>query len=323
MDKDGLDYDSELIKLTSPETLAILEIKTQQAVEILKKLFKFPLLLEKTEPDWKIRFQREFHMTFDANLFNEQKNGYILFEGKMIHQFTNQYLEPNYWIEPKKGEDVLRQRQKFRVVAEMRKLTKKKKDELELPEIKIDSHFYRLGWRDVTNAVDYRTMICTILPPNVFLEQTISYLRPNYFDGKEFHQALTLKETLYLCGMFNSLVLDFIIRHRVGLHATMSIVYEMPIPRLKEGDQYFSEIVNIVGKLICVSPEYDELKNEIKLKKGETDPLIREDLIAELNVYVAKIYGISEEELKYILDTFRLVKDSLKSKILKEFSKHN
>ena len=321
MDKDGLDYDSELIKLTSPETLAILEIKTQRAVEILKKLFKFPLLSEKTDPDWKIRFQREFHMTSDANLFNEQKNGYTLFEGKMIHQFTNQYLEPNYWIEPKKGEDVLHQRQKFRVVGEMKKLTEKKEDELELPEIKIDSHFYRLGWRDITNAVDYRTMICTILPPNVFLGQTISYLRPNYFDGNEFRQALSLKETLYLCGIFNSLVLDFIIRHRVGLHATMSIVYEMPIPRLQEGDQYFSEIVNIVGKLICVSPEYDELKEQVGIKKGELDPKERENLNSQMDAYVAKIYGLMKDDLEYIMGTFRLVSDSHKSKVLENFLK--
>jgi len=320
IDNEALVYDIDLIKRTSPDTLAILECKNQVEVDILKKLYKYPLLAEKSSPDWKIRFQREFHMTGDAHLFNTEKKGFVLYEGKMIHQYNHKYLEPRYWIEPNIGKKALLESQTKRVIKEINKITKNKKDR-KLPEIKIDCDFYRLGWRDVTNAVDYRTLICTILPPNVFLGQTISYLRPNYFDGEEFHQALTHKEMLYLCGMFNSLALDFIIRHRVGLHATMSIVYELPVPRLKEGDKYFSEIVERVAKLVCTSSEYDDLRKELKLDKGELDPTNRENLISEIDAYVAKIYKLSLEELKHILGTFRLVPDQLKAKIIENYQK--
>ena len=320
LDQEGLVYDINLIKKTSPDTLALLECKNQFEIEIINKLYKFPLLSEKKEPNWKIRFQREFHMTGDSHLFNTEKKGSILFEGKMIHQFNHQYLEPRYWIETLKGKNALLETQEKRIRKEMKKNNKEKNGELNLPELKIDSDYYRLGWRDVTNAVDYRTLICTILPPGVFLGQTISYMRPNYFDGKKFCQAMNLKETAYLCGLFNSLVVDFIIRKRVGLHATMSIVYELPIPRLKESDKYFSEIVQRVAKLLCITPEYDELKKIIGIKKGETDPNIREDLISQIDAYVAKIYGITEKELQYILDAFRLVKDSHKEKVKQEFA---
>lgn len=321
LDNEALSYDIDLIKKTSPDTLAILECKNQLEVDLLKKLFKFPLIAEKVSPDWKIRFQREFHMTDDAHLFNTEKKGYVLFEGKMIHQYDHKYLEPRYWIESKTGKEALLIAQTKRVTKEMNKITKKTKNDNKLPDIKIDCDFYRLGWRDITNAVDYRTLICTILPPNVFLGQTISYLRPNYFDGKEFHQALSIKETLYLCGMFNSLVVDFIIRHRVGLHATMSIVSELPIPRLKAGDPCFSEIVERVSKLVCTSDEFDDLKNQVGIEQGVSEPNQRENLISEIDSYVAKIYGLTLEELKYILGEFRLVKDTLKSKIIENFIK--
>ena len=197
----------------------------------------------------------------------------------------------------------------------------KKTSKTNLPKIKIDYDYFRLGWRDITNAVDYRTLICTILPPNVFVGKTISYMRPIYFNGKEFVQALSLRETMCLCGLFNSIVVDFIIRHRVGLHATMSIVSELPIPRLKEADKYFSEIVQCVGKLICITSDYDELKKQAKIKKGETDEKIREEITAQLNAYVAKIYGVNGKELQYILGLFHLISDSLKEKIIEEFNK--
>ena len=288
IDANPLKYDVKLLEKTSPGTLAILEFRDQIDMDITKKLYsKFPLINENPNSDWRVTFQREFHMAMDRGLFNTKKSGSIMFEGKMIHQFVNSYAPPRYWIEVSKGKKQLMERQEFRMLKEI-KNENKKISKTNLPEIKIDYNYFRLGWRDITNAVDYRTLICTILPPNVFLSQTISYMRPNYFNGKEFVQALSLRKTMCLCGLFNSLVVDFIIRHRVGLHATMSIVSELPIPRLKEDDKYFSEIVQCVGKLICITSDYDELKKQAKIKKGETDEKIREEIIAQLNAYVAK-----------------------------------
>ena len=53
-----------------------------------------------------------------------------------------------------------------------------------------------------------------------------------------------------MCGLFNSFVIDFIIRQRISLHATMSHILELPIPRYNEEDPYFSEIVQNVGSKI-------------------------------------------------------------------------
>lgn len=319
LDDNAFEYDISLLAKTSPDTLALLEFRDQTDVNILKKLYNFPLLSEKVEPEWKIRFQREFHMTGDAHLFNTKRNGLPLYEGKMIHQFDNEFLEPRYWIEEEKGRKTLENFQLHRMKRESNKLEKKSKTEIKTTKIQIDFDSYRLGWRDVTNAVDYRTLIATIFPPKTFMGQTISYMRTNHFDGKKFQPALSSKETVFLLGMFNSLVVDYIIRHRVGLHATMSIVSEMPIPRLTEKDKYFSDVVERAGRLVCANKDFNTLLKELNLKKGESDPEKRDKLKSEMDGIVAKIYGLKLDELKYILDTFRLVKDPYKENVIKTF----
>lgn len=320
LDKTGLVYDLDLIKKTSPDTISLLECKNQLEIDIIEKMFKQPLLAEAS--DWKIRFQREFHMTGDSYLFNVEGAGRILYEGKMVHQFTHKFGEPRYWIEEDRGKTALIEAQKSRVLREMKK-NSKKINEKDLPELWIDSEFYRLCWRDVTNATNERTIICTILPPGVFLGQTLSYLRPNFFDGKKFRQALPLAETLFLCGLFNSFVVDFVIRHRISSHATMSQVLELPIPRLNEKDKYFSDIVERVGSLICTTKDFDKLKNELKIKNVAMDEYERNKIISQINAFAAKIYNIDHGELEYILNTFPLVDDDIKSRVLLEYDKLN
>jgi len=205
----------------------MIETNNQEDVDIIKKLLKFPLLLEKSQ--WKIRFQREFNMSDDAYLFNTNANGPPLFEGGMIHQFTHEFSKPEYWIEEKKGIDVLKKLQTSRILKKMKekftikitelkelnkelreknkeskqknkkpqnelikknteqiKLLEIEKKQIKTPKIEIDFDYYRLGWRDVTNETNVRTLLCTIIPKHVFLSYTIPYLRPNYFNGKNF-----------------------------------------------------------------------------------------------------------------------------------------
>jgi len=119
IEKNAIMYDIALIKQGSPDSLSMIETNNQEDVDIIKKLLKFPLLLEKSQ--WKIRFQREFNMSDDAYLFNTNANGPPLFEGGMIHQFTHEFSKPEYWIEEKKGIDVLKKLQTSRILKKMKK----------------------------------------------------------------------------------------------------------------------------------------------------------------------------------------------------------
>jgi len=317
IDNEAMEYDINLVKRASPDSLTVLECKNQIDVNIINKALQFPLLSETS--DWKIRFQREFNSTDNHDLMNNQGIGSPVYEGKMIHQFNHKYSEPRNWIDTQKGVEFLTRLQINRMKKYLK--TSKIKDSEIFPKVKIDFEFYRLAWRHITNATNQRTLIATVLPPKVFLVETVPYLRPIVFNGKEFLLANSYQTVLFLCGLFNSFVVDFIIRQRVSTHATASHVIELPIPRLRENDEYFCEIVEKVGKLICTTDEFDSLKKEIKISEGILDESERENLVAQINAYASKIYGLTRNELEYVLDSFPIVEDIIKQKTLLEYEK--
>lgn len=309
------DYDLDLIKITSPHSLSLIECKSIDEIKLMKKLFKFPLLDHDNK--WIIKFRNEFHMTKHSYLFNKQKNnnGYPLYEGKTIHQFNNSFSYLKISIDPEKARKELLSR-------ETKKLKINKKENSNTNQnftVKLDYEFYRLVWRDITNATNERTLIATIVPHNVFLGNTLNYLQPINFNGKSFNYTIPLKGILFLCGLFNSFVVDFILRRRVATHANMFYIIELPIPRYQQGDPYFSEVYKRVGSLICITDEYKLLRKECNISNYKTDQIDRNNIIAEINAYTAKIYDLTRDEFKYILNTFPLVKSEFKDLVLSKY----
>ena len=58
------------------------------------------------------------------------------------------------------------------------------------------------------------------------------------------------------------------------------------------------------AKLICTTDEFVELRNEIGVADFVIDQDERIGLMAQISAYAAKIYDLSEDELKHILETF-------------------
>jgi hypothetical protein len=81
-----------LIQKLSPDSLSIMEFKSKLDIQIAKKISQFPLLGEKSIDKWNLRLAAEFHMTNDSKLFSQElvEGRLPLYEGKMIHQFSNQ-----------------------------------------------------------------------------------------------------------------------------------------------------------------------------------------------------------------------------------------
>jgi len=102
----------------------------------------------------------------------------------------------------------------------------------------------------------------------------------------------------------------------------MFYIYQMPVPRLADNDAQFAPIVERAAKLICTTPEFDDLAREVGLRgheDGATDPAERARLRAELDALVARLYGLTEDEFAHILATFPLVADKVKADTLAAF----
>ena len=185
----------------------------------------------------------------------------------------------------------------------------------------IDLSYYRLVWRDVTNAVDRRTLISTILPPNVFLGNTLSYVKPKFFDGKNYVNYTSTHEMIFLCGIFNSFPIDFILRHRVNLHVSIFLVMELPIPRYDENNALHKKIVENATKLICTTEEFSNLRESIEIQYNVIDESQRLGLKSEINALSCKLYGLDKYELEFILKYFRVEDENLKELTSDEFIK--
>jgi len=95
---------------------------------------------------------------------------------------------------------------------------------------------------------------------------------------------------------------------------------EMPIPRFNENNKLHDTILKNSSKLIC-NKEYAQLYKSMKIKDFITEPEERIVLEAEVNACVAKIYDLTQDDLKQILENFPLVNKKLKELTLDELVK--
>ncbi|MGB3652527.1 MAG: ATP-binding protein, partial [Rivularia sp. (in: cyanobacteria)] len=294
-----------LIRCLSPDSLSVMEFKNDIDIRIAQKMLKFPLLGEKIDGKWNLRLTREFDMTNDSHLFQQQpgKGKLPLYEGKMIHQFTHKYAEPRYWVDEKEGRKAV--------------LGRKGTDSGQ----KLDYQSYRFVYRSVAASTNERSLIASVIPPNVFFGHSMnaSTIFKKGTDGKPLIKP---SEILFVTACLNSFVFDFGIRQRVSQNLTMFYIYQMSMPRLTKTDRHFTEIVQRAAKLICTTPEFDELARDVGLnshKNGVTDECDRAQLRAELDGIIAHLYGLTEGEFGYILSTFPIVAEETKQAALSAY----
>lgn len=292
-----------LIRRSSPDSLSVMEFKNEMDVHISEKMLRFPLLSQKIEESWNIALTSEFNMTTDSHLFeNAASTGRLpLYEGKMIYQFSHTFSEARYWIDEKKGRSAIIGRSPD---------TKQK----------LDYQTYRLGFRDIARNTDHRTMISTIIPP-AFHGNKLPTVKVYDEDG---NRILENSQQLFLCAVWNSFVIDAMLRLKVTTTLNFFYIYSLPVPRLTEEDPVFAPIVERAAKLICTTPEFDDLAREVGLRdhtEGVTNEAERAKLRAELDGMIAHLYGLTEEEFVHVLSTFPLVQQSVKDAALEEFRK--
>jgi hypothetical protein len=87
-----------------------------------------------------------------------------------------------------------------------------------LPDRRFDRP--RLAYRDVSGVGNRWTLIAAVLPPGVVTTHTLFCLRT----------AFPIQQQHYLCGLFNSFVLNALVRMLMGSHVTTGLVEDLPAP---------------------------------------------------------------------------------------------
>lgn len=156
---------------------------------------------------------------------------------------------------------------------------------------------YLLGFRDVTNATNERTAIATVIPL-VGVGNNLPLCTLPISTTAALISALQAN--------FSSLIFDFVCRHKVGrTHLNFFIVKQLPVlPPEKYSSDDLAYIAQRVLELTYTSYDLAPFARDLGYdgEPFDWDPDRRHQLRCELDAYYARLYGLSRDELRYILD---------------------
>ena len=347
--------------LLNPNTKTCSVFRTAKDASLAAKVYrKCPILINEVTGSnpWHARISNMMHMSHDSgdfktyedlsaegaflsgNIFTTpQGKVYIpVYEGKMIWFYNHHYASwptggerpnaiPN--VEVKELSDPSSTILAWYWSPEEDVLSKLEKLDNDGNVVWKWEHSWLLGYRKISNATNERTFVSSIIPlPNGAGDSIIYVMIDNVV-----HSALVQ-------GMFSSLTFDYISKQKMG-GSNMSnfITKQLPVLSLEQIPQdMIIEIVSRVAKLCYFNHDLDgwaeELWEELTPEQrtelpqlGEKDPFIydpekRVVWQADLDAIFAHLYGLSTEDLRYILDpedvcgegcineTFRVLKDN-------------
>ena len=155
----------------------------------------------------------------------------------------------------------------------------------------------RIAFRDVTNRTNTRTVIAALVPEEVVITNQAPYL---------LWPRGTPRDEAFLLGVLSSMVLDWYARCVVELHLNFHILNNFPIPDADvDNDPVARRVVEIAGRLAAVGDGYAKWAEAVGVPVGSvTDKATRDDLIHELDACVARLYGLDEDDLAVVYETF-------------------
>jgi Eco57I restriction-modification methylase len=242
-----------LIRRLSGDSLAIPDLRAPVDVAIVERAATlFPSI--GSEAGWSARFGRELNATDDRRSFEPAGVADVpIVEGKHVEPFRT------------------------RLDAAVRSIRRPEARRL------LDPARYerpRLAYRDVAGASNRLTLIAAILPARCISTHTLFCLR----------SSLPLAAQYFLCGLFNSFVVNYLVRMRVTTHVTTATVEGLPIP----------------------PPGYSPAERDIaalaRLLSRREDPAA----FSRLQALAASLYQLTNDEFRHVLSTFPLISREVK-----------
>ena len=270
--------------------------------EAFRHIRMHPSLGDTRAADWRVRPYGELHATNDKNLMRftpEAPQGFWpVFKGQSFDIWSPDKGPNSYyaWSDPETLE---------RHLYEKRLKASRGKDSpfSEFPDAWIQDRGTlpylrpRIAFRDITNRTNSRTVIVALVPPKVFASNTAPFcMWPN---GTEQDEA-------FLLGVLSSLLLDWYARRMVETHLNFFVFNNLPIPRPNRNHSLWQRVVSLSGRLASPDERFAEWAKAVGVQYGPMEPDEKEDMIHELDAAVAHLYGLSEQQLRHIFETFHV-----------------
>lgn len=301
----------EEILLVNPNTGTTPVFRSRRDAEITIDIYKRVPVLWRDDPEknpWGLSFmQGIFNMASDSGLFRTSGEGDVLplYEAKMVHHFDHrlgtyegqteaqanmgtlprltpeQHNRPDYCVRPRYW----------------------------VSRSDIDKHLsasgwtngWLLGWRRIARTSDERTMISTLLPRTAVGDSEFLML-----------PSESTNKCALLGASLSSFVLDYVARQKMaGTNLSYFIVRQLPIPSpdfYKQADANW--IRDRVLELTYTAWDMAPFARDL----GDDGPPFRWDeqrrfvMRSELDALFFYLYGITRDDVDYIMETFPIVK---------------
>lgn len=335
----------------SPKARIFPFVTSQTEVDVLDKILTHPPLADDDHPWWGDLVTKELHEPTDKGRFmkSEDEGDYPVYGGANIYQFNHDHElmreldRPRYWSRDSDDPDTsarARIRQKSFNKGYLKKsifekfggeeTSKSQKafvdDLLEefrgrglsKDDVLPDYTQHRIGYRNVTNSTNERTMIAAVLPEGLACLETLQSFRPYELNPSEsdlsaenLHGAYELifsdKELFAALGLLNSIPFDFLMRTKIDTHIVKYKLEESQVPRLTEGDDWFCEIWTRAARLNCYGEAFVPMRERLGGIDPVTDSAERREVQAELDAAAFHAYGLDREQTAFVLSDFHRV----------------
>lgn len=331
---------SDDVERINPNTKTSPIFRSNADAGLTKKMYgSVPVLLDENRGaegnPWGISFSRLFDMSNDSELFrtfdqlhrvgavrdgvkwqDEEESVWVpLYEAKMVHQFDSRWA--TYEQDGNTVRDCTENEKKKPGFQPLPRYWVPQKEVDRRLSAKGWNRQWLMGWRNITNATNERTVISSVIP-----RVGVGHSMPLYFLNPSFSPEYWLA---FLSNM-SSLVLDYVARQSVGgTNLTYGYLKQFPV---LTPDQYTKDDL----RFLCVRAQ-ELVYTSLGMRPFAEDlgfsgppfpwnPGRRALLRAELDAYYAMLYGLTRDELRYILDpadvkgddypseTFRVLKNN-------------
>ena len=339
---------AEDFALVNPNTGAAPIFRTQRDADITTRIYRLnPVLVLRGELNpatnqrlerkaWPVKYVRMFDMTNDSKLFhtraeletrgflsaglNRWRNGEIeavpLYEGKMVQMFDH------------RAADVVIHAENLHRAAQpepIRAALKEQPDRYPTPQflvLKSDTNAnpneWALGFKEITASTNVRTMIAVLLP-GVGFGNKVPLLLPQGLAAKAAARAMGL-----LIGNLNSFAFDFVLRQKLqGQTINLFILEQLPVIAPERfaaqiggvpiADFIRDQVLHLSYTAHDLAPFACDL-GHVNADGSVKPPFVwnnedRRARLAALDGLFMHLYGLSDSDAAYILDTFPIVRD--------------
>lgn len=330
---------AEDMRLLNPNTRTCPVFRSQEDAELTKKIYRrVPVLIDEKKGaagnPWGISFLRMLDMSNDSHLFRtyqqlsatgaelvgsvwhgQDGNHFVpLYEAKMVHQFDHRWA--TYEDNGMDSRDVSRAEKEDQSYEPLPRYWVHE-EEVDAVLVNKWEPRWMLGFRDICRATDERTVISSVIPMAGVGNNMPLLL---------FGEKISPQQACALLGNLTALSFDYMARHKVGgTHLNFFIAKQLPA--LSPTMYTLADLGFIVPRVLELTYTSESLRPWAEDLGYNGDPFLwnserRAQLRAELDAYYANLYGLSRDELRYILDpaevygedypseTFRVLKNN-------------